>query len=231
MPTAGSGVAARILGRLDELAIAAASGDGDRTGQWANDEGAWLSANLSSVTDQGNALDGYAAAILVLLQAVSDGSDQTTAVNDLLAMRDDIAALAGLPAKTPTATAAPTSPPAKPVSYATLSSRAWKQLVKAPDRYVAKGYRLWACISQFDAATGEDSFRAQASYRKEPYWWSDGVNSFFTGDAARLAPFVESDLVVVNVTGAGSYSYDTQSGGNTTVPLFEVHSIKRLGSC
>jgi hypothetical protein len=57
------------------------------------------------------------------------------------------------------------------------------------------------------------------------------VNSFFTGDAARLAPFVESDLVVVNVTGAGSYSYDTQSGGNTTVPLFEVHSIKRLGSC
>ena len=28
----------------------------------------------------------------------------------------------------------------------------------------------------------------------------------------------------------GSYSYDTQTGGNTTVPSFSVQSIERIGS-
>jgi hypothetical protein len=36
----------------------------------------------------------------------------------------------------------------------------------------------------------------------------------------------------MRVIGQGSYSYDTQGGGNTTVPMFEVVSIKReRGTC
>ncbi len=53
----------------------------------------------------------------------------------------------------------------------------------------------------------------------------------FAGDASRLANFVEGDVVVMNVISTGSYSYDTQSGGNTTVPSFEVKKITRKGSC
>jgi len=35
----------------------------------------------------------------------------------------------------------------------------------------------------------------------------------------------------MNVTSLGSYDYDTQSGGSTTVPLFQVDSIAHKGSC
>jgi len=78
-------------------------------------------------------------------------------------------------------------PPVKAASYATPSSRQWAQIVKAPDNYLGNGYHIWACITQFDAATGTDSFRAQASYKKQEFWYSDGDNTFFAGDEAQLA--------------------------------------------
>lgn len=132
------------------------------------------------------------------------------------------------PAPTPESTPAPT---AAPITYAKLSSRAWSQLVKAPDNYAGKGYLVWACVTQFDAATGTDSFRAQGSYKDQEYWYTDGDNALFSGTTAQLADFVQDDVVYMKVLSLGSFSYDTQIGGNTTVPLFEVVSISRKGSC
>jgi hypothetical protein len=136
--------------------------------------------------------------------------------------------LAPTPKPTPKPTPVPTP---KPITYATLSDRSWAKLVKAPDNYIGIGYALWGCITQFDAATGLDTFRADASNKKREYWFSDGVNAFFSGDASRLADFVQDDVVSMKVLSMGSFSYDTQNGGNTTVPLFEIVSISRKGSC
>jgi hypothetical protein len=127
-------------------------------------------------------------------------------------------------------TAAP-PPPAKAKSYATPNDRQWAQIVKSPDKYVGKGYHVWACITQFDAATGADTFRGDASNKKEEYWSLYGDNSLFSGTESQLADYVTDDIVIMNVTSLGSYSYDTQIGGNTTVPLFQVDSIGRKGSC
>jgi len=104
-------------------------------------------------------------------------------------------------------------------------------LVKAPDKYTGRTYQLWGCISQFDAATGDDTFRAETLNRKTSYWYLDGSNALFNGDADRLSDFVEDDVVFMNVVAAGSFTYDTQVGGSTTVPLFSVVSISRKGSC
>jgi hypothetical protein len=130
------------------------------------------------------------------------------------------------PAEIPAAAAAVSLPK----SYAKLSKRNWAKLVKSPDKYIGKGYQVWGCITQFDAATGPDSFRADASYHKEPYWYV-GENSYFNGSEKLLSDFVADDVVVMNVVGVGSYSYDTQAGGNTTAPLFLVVKITRKGSC
>ena len=125
----------------------------------------------------------------------------------------------------------PTPAPTPAISYTKLTSRAFALLVKNPDRYTGKGYYLWGCISQFDAATGDDSFRAQTSYARIEWWWSDGENVFFTGSADRLSQFVANDIVYMKVISLGSYSYDTQNGGNTTVPMFQVLTISRKGDC
>ncbi|MDF2735252.1 MAG: hypothetical protein K0S97_1875 [Chloroflexota bacterium] len=135
-------------------------------------------------------------------------------------------------APTPKPTAKPTAvPTAAPISYKELSDRNWKKLVKAPDNFVGRTYQIWACIWQFDAATGEDAFLGHASYKKQEYWNLYGENASFTGVADRLSDFVEDDAVLMNVISTGSYSYDTQAGGNTTVPSFEIVKITRKGSC
>lgn len=40
------------------------------------------------------------------------------------------------------------------------------------------------------------------------------------GDESKLANFVQDDIIYAKVVSLGSYSYDTQIGGGTTVPLF-----------
>jgi hypothetical protein len=130
------------------------------------------------------------------------------------------------PAPTPPPTPAPTAAP----NYQTLSERDWKLLVKAPDDYIGDRYVVWACITQFDSATGTDSFRGQASYRKQEFWYTDGDNSFFSGDSNQLAQYVEGDIVEIMSTMLGSYTYDTTIGGSETVPLFNVDSIQPKGS-
>jgi len=134
------------------------------------------------------------------------------------------------PSPTPSPTPKPTPTPT-PLSYVELSARDWALLVKAPDTYIGKAYVVWGCIAQFDAATGLDTFRAQTSFAKQTYWYSDGNNALFNGDKALLAPFVKGDVVSLNVVVLGSYSYGTQSGGNTTVPNFRVVTITNKGSC
>jgi hypothetical protein len=123
------------------------------------------------------------------------------------------------------------TPKPTPVAYRALTSRNWALLVKAPGQYTGNRYSVWGCISQFDAATGLDTFRAQASYRNEAYWYTDGTNAIFTGTESQLANFVEGDVVEMSVVAAGSFSYDTQLGGSTTAPEFNVVKIVRRGSC
>ena len=117
-----------------------------------------------------------------------------------------------------------------PKKYAKLNERNWKKLVKAPDKYVGKGYQIWACVTQFDAATGDGSFLGNSSYKKLKYWY-EGENAWFDGEPRALTDTVQGDIVVMNVMSQGSYSYDTQIGGNTTVPSFLVTKITRKGSC
>ncbi len=166
--------------------------------------------------------------ILILMAALAvvacGGSGGVTAPNATIVARGTDAAPSDPPAS-------PTIAIKKPASYAKLSDRDWKRVVKAPDKYVNKGFVLWACVSQFDAATGTGGFRAYASNKKVETWVLDGVNAVFTAPEKRLEDIVEGDLVSMKVIGAGSYSYDTQAGGNTTVPSFEVASISRKGSC
>lgn len=59
-------------------------------------------------------------------------------------------------------------------SYKAPSKRGWALIVKAPDDHVGKGLKLWACIWQFDAATGENGFLANASCKRQKYWNLDG---------------------------------------------------------
>ncbi|MET7373434.1 hypothetical protein [Micromonospora arida] len=138
---------------------------------------------------------------------------------------------------TPTS-AAPTSaipsppeaapPKQKPPSYKTLTERQWKLIAKDPDGYLGKTYVVYGRVTQFDAATGTDSFRADVAHRRMAEDYDYETNTILNGSASDLDNLVEDDIFRANVTVLGSFSYDTQIGGETTVALLQVDSIKVL---
>jgi hypothetical protein len=122
---------------------------------------------------------------------------------------------------------------AAPKKYAHLSARSFKLLVKNPDSYADKTYYIYGEITQFDAATGTDTFRADVGPKKLKTSYGYVFypqNAMLTGDESSLSKFVENDLFIAKVTVVGAYSYDTQIGGSTTVPSFHVDSISRYGT-
>ncbi|MEU4477728.1 hypothetical protein AB0F68_06605 [Micromonospora sp. NPDC023966] len=126
----------------------------------------------------------------------------------------------------PTKTTPPPRP--KPPSYKTLSARQWKLIAKNPDAYLGKHYVVYGRVTQFDAATGTDTFRADVAHRRMPDEYDYETNTMLSGSESDLADLVEDDIFRANVSVLGSFSYDTQIGGETTVPLLLVDSIKVL---
>ena len=62
------------------------------------------------------------------------------------------------------------------------------------------------------------------------YDFFEGENTPLTGNAKRLNDLVEGDVFRASVTVLGKMDYDTQIGGNTTVPHLQVDSIKVIDS-
>lgn len=129
-------------------------------------------------------------------------------------------------APSPTKTTPPPKP--KPPSYKTLSARQWKLIAKNPDAHLGEHYVVYGRVTQFDAATGTDTFRADVAHRRMAEKYDYETNTMLSGSESDLANLVEDDIFRANVMVLGSYSYDTQIGGSTTVPLLQVDSIKVL---
>jgi hypothetical protein len=129
-------------------------------------------------------------------------------------------------APSPTKTTPPPKP--KPPSYATLSDRQWKLIAKNPDAYIGKTYVVYGRVTQFDAATGTDTFRADVAHKRMSENFYYDTNTMLSGSDSALANLVQDDIFRANVTVLGSFSYDTQIGGQTTVPRLQVDSIKVL---
>lgn len=110
------------------------------------------------------------------------------------------------------------------------TEREWAKVVKDPDAYTDKYYVVYGEITQFDAATGTDTFRADVAHKNTTeYGFFDGDNCILTGMEELLSDYVEGDVFKATIRVDSAFSYDTSIGGNMTVPLLEVINIKRVG--
>jgi len=108
------------------------------------------------------------------------------------------------------------------------SERDLALVFKDPDSHEGEIFKVWGSVTQFDSATGTDSFLADTANRNTTsYGYFDGENSIFYGDESDFEELVEDDVFIATVKVAGSESYDTQIGGSTTVPKFDVLKITR----
>lgn len=109
-----------------------------------------------------------------------------------------------------------------------VSKRDLALVFKDPDSHEGELFKVWGEVTQFDAATGTDAFLAAAAHADtRSYGYFEGASAFFMGKEDALGNLVEEDIFTATVEVTGSLSYDTQIGGNTTVPQFKVLKIKR----
>ncbi len=106
-------------------------------------------------------------------------------------------------------------------------------MVKSPDDYKGQRVVVYGEVTQFDSATGKENFLANVGSKKQRP--SDGFvdyddNSLLEGAATEFQDVVEGDVFSAKVEVLGSESYDTQLGGNTTVPKLRVHQISVYAS-
>jgi len=130
------------------------------------------------------------------------------------------------PAKPSTAPATSATPKPKPVTYEKITAREWKKLAKNPDAYAGKAYIVYGVITQFDSATGDDTFRADVDGVRHSDRYDYETNTILTNISGDVSDLVEDDLFQANVIVVGSYSYETTLGGDMTVPMLNVMKIK-----
>jgi pyruvate/2-oxoglutarate dehydrogenase complex dihydrolipoamide acyltransferase (E2) component len=118
-----------------------------------------------------------------------------------------------------------------PANYDTIGSRDYALIAKSPDAHAGEKYVLYGYVKQFDSATGPDAFLADTDAEQHTEWYEYDTNTLVVAeDPSILAPVVEDDIVKMYVEVVGSFSYDTQIGGNTTVPQVTVRMIEVVGS-
>jgi hypothetical protein len=114
-----------------------------------------------------------------------------------------------------------------------ITAREWAKIAKDPQSAVGQKIIVYGQVTQFDAVTGTDGFRANVDGVKHQvsYGYADyETNTILGGDASTLADLVEKDLFRAEVVVAGAYTYETTMGGQTTVPLLKVVKIQTTGS-
>lgn len=118
----------------------------------------------------------------------------------------------------------------KKVNFVVPTEIAWNSLTRMPSSQKNKNYIIYACVAQFDANTGGSKFRGYASPVQQEYYFSDGVNSIFTGSAKELLKLSEKTAFIAKVTVTGGVSYTT-IGGKTSVPSLAIKQFQTIGNC
>jgi hypothetical protein len=107
----------------------------------------------------------------------------------------------------------------------------WNAVSRMPNSQKNKNYVIYACVAQFDANTGGSKFRGYASASPQQYYFSNGVNSIFTGSTSQLLKLSENAEFIAKVTVTGGVSYSTTIGGKISVPSLAIRQFQILGKC
>ena len=118
-----------------------------------------------------------------------------------------------------------------PSTYKAITPRDFSLIVKDPDSHQGEKVVVYGVVAQFDAATGKDTFRAfTGAVEKEHASQYEQNTIVEASDPSIVKNVVENDMVTMWVEVAGADSYDTQIGGNTTVPKIDVNIIQVTGT-
>lgn len=137
------------------------------------------------------------------------------------------------PSPEPTTEAPPESTTPDLATFTETDDRNWALIAKDPDAHVGTNLILYGSIMQFDSATGRCAMLIDtaATQKEMSYDYAQSVMAVagdWETECPVFDPLVEDDHVKIWATVVQSFSYDTQIGGNTTVPMVEVWQAELL---
>lgn len=119
----------------------------------------------------------------------------------------------------------------EPSSYEEIERRDWARVVRDPDSHSSEMYVIYGHVTQFDAATGTDAFRANTDGVIRDDWYDYEHNTLVVArDPDIVNDVLAGDIVKMHVEVVEAFTYETQIGGSTTVPLVAVNIIEIIGS-
>ncbi|MGG5753244.1 hypothetical protein ACQ3I4_11555 [Zafaria sp. Z1313] len=163
------------------------------------------------------------------LKGLSIASLCVAPVAFIVAVVVSIATISGF--GSPTASVPVTEGPVVAADYKTLADRDLALLVRDADPHAGEKLALYGTIAQFDAATGDCMFRANAGSEPGEYVWDYDHNIVFTAGAVEcdeLRAFVEDDAIHVLATVAGTQTYSGMLSQSLSVPLMQVDQIELI---
>ena len=110
---------------------------------------------------------------------------------------------------------------------------------KNPDSLAGDCYVIYGRIVQFDSATGPCSFHADIARNYSTNWWDYDIRSTFgyennellsafRRECPELDDIDVDDYIKVWATVLGSFSYETTTGGTSTVPSLRIEKIELM---
>lgn len=113
-----------------------------------------------------------------------------------------------------------------------ISAREWQLIAKDPGSHIGERVIVYGQVTQFDASTGTEGFRANVDgvVHKPKYGFADyDTNTILGGDEGLLREVVQGDLFKAEVTVLGAYTYETTLGGQLTVPKLQITKVDVIG--
>ncbi len=117
-----------------------------------------------------------------------------------------------------------------PATYSAISDRDWQLIEKDPDSHAGEKYVIYGYVTQADASTGTEAFRADTSGEWKEAWYDYDVNTIVIADPEIVKTVVTDDLVTMCVQIVGALDYDTQIGGSTTAVSVIANIVEVTGS-
>ena len=144
-----------------------------------------------------------------------------------------IAAIASTPSTPSSQSEASKQVPVVETDYKELTNRDLAIIVKDPKAHKDERLVIYAKVTQFDSATGECSFRGNASAIPVNSPWEYEENVFLSGGSGgvpceQLKDFVKDDEVKVLATSRGEIQYESALKASITAPEFRVDKIELL---
>ncbi len=113
--------------------------------------------------------------------------------------------------------------------FVEISPQEWDAIARDPDAHEGERIVVFAEVTQFDSATGNDILRANAGATQPTQTFELETNTIVVGEESALASVSQDDVLRVEAVVVGVAEYETMIGGSIVAPQLQAASIQNVG--